>query len=56
MTLKEMKTLVNEVKGLVYDLARDLQEGYIADARDCIEDIQGISCQIQEALDQRLNK
>ena len=56
MTLKEMKKLVNEVKGLVYDLSRDLQEGYTADALDCIIDIQGISCQIQEALEQRLNK
>ena len=56
MTLKEMKKLVNEVKGLVYDLSRDLQEGYMADALDCLSDIQGISCMLQEAVEQRLNK
>lgn len=56
MTKNEMKKLISELAGLVYSLRKDLHEGYIADMADCLEDIQGISCMLQEAVNQRLGK
>lgn len=56
MTKNEMTKLISELTTLVSDLRRDLREGYIADMADCLEDIQGISCMLQEAVNQRLGK
>ena len=56
MTKNEMKKLCNELTWLVTCLRKDLREGYIADMADCLEDIQGISCMLQEAVNQRLGK
>lgn len=56
MTKNEMKKLINELGWYVTCLRKDLREGYIADMADCIDDIQGISCMLQEAVEQRLGK
>lgn len=54
MTKREMLKLTNEVASLVKALRDDIREGYIQDALDCLCDIQGISCQIEEGCNERL--
>ena len=56
MTKKEMTKLVKELAWYVGMLRKDLREGYMKDASDDLCDIQGISAQLQEAVEQRLGR
>lgn len=56
MTKNEMKKLIKELAWYIGMLRKDVNEGYIKDALDDVSDIQGISAQLEEALNQRLGK
>ena len=56
MTKAEMKKLIKELTWYVGMLRRDINECYMQDALDDLTDIQGISAQLQEAVEQRLGK
>ena len=56
MTKREMTKLISELAWYVTCLRKDLSEGFIADMADCLADIQGISCMLEEAVNQRLGK